>query len=116
MEKKLIAFEDNQIEAINEWAEQYKKTFTEAVRKLVDIGLNGGEEPIEPDSTDLINEVAALRKQVEDLSWWTADDNTSNLHNLGVKLEEMQKHINVLTAASKLFKGHIKNREIHLQD
>jgi hypothetical protein len=118
MEKKLIAFSEEMIKDINDWSERYSKTFTEAVRKLVDIGLKSKDSELDEYEvkSNIVERVIALEKEVKQLSWWTADDNTSNLHNLGVTQEEMQKHINVLTAASKLFKKHIANREIHLQD
>ncbi len=120
MEKKLISFTDEQFEGINNYAEKYKKTFTEAVRQLVDTGLKSVFEE-EPQSITIVSDgmmekLAELEEEVKKLSWWTSDDNTSRLGNLETHVSEIQKSINVLTAAMKLFKGHIKDRSIHLQD
>ena len=123
MEKKLIAFTEEQMEGINNFSEKYKKTFTEAVRRLIDLGLKSKEdgEENEPEtitfvSDDVTKKLAELEDEVAKLAWWTSDDNTSRLGDLETHVSEMQKSITVLTAAMKLFKGHLKNREIHLQD
>jgi uncharacterized protein YwgA len=110
MEKKLISFTDEQLEGINKYSELYKKTFTESVRRLIDLGL---KEKFN-ESTD--GKLSELEEKIEKLSWWTSDDNTSKLGNIETTIEEMQKSITVLTAAMKLFKKHLKDREIHLQD
>lgn len=117
-EKKLIAFDDEQIEKINEFSEKFKKSFTESVRILVDSGLKSyaPEDSITIVHDGLAEKLAELEEKIEKLSWWTSDDNTSRMGNIETELEEMNKHINVLTAASKLFRGHISNRSIHLQD
>ena len=115
MEKKLISFTDEQLEKIKEHSDKYKKTFTESVRILIDIGLREAFD--ESDIPDEVSErLKALEESVEKLSWWTSDDNTSRLGNLEFQVGEMQKSINVLTAAMKLFKKHVKDRSIHLQD
>jgi uncharacterized protein YwgA len=110
MEKKLISFTDEQLEGINKYSELYKKTFTESVRRLIDLGL---KEKFN-ESTD--GKLSELEEKIEKLSWWTSDDNTSKLGNIETTIEEMHKSITVLTAAMKLFKKHLKDREIHLQD
>jgi uncharacterized protein YwgA len=110
MEKKLISFTDEQLEGISKYSELYKKTFTESVRRLIDLGL---KEKFN-ESTD--GKLSELEEKIEKLSWWTSDDNTSKLGNIETTIEEMQKSITVLTAAMKLFKKHLKDREIHLQD
>lgn len=115
MEKKLIAFTDEQLEKINEYSEKYKKTFTESVRRLIEYALKNlidDEESV----SDISERILAVEEEVKKLSWWTSDDNTSRMGNLEVEIEEMKKNINVLTAAMKLFKGHLKDRSIHLQD
>jgi uncharacterized protein HemX len=104
--KKLISFTDD----------KYKKTFTESVRILIDNALKQLNQPEQVDSDGVFERVAALEEEVKKLSWWTCDDNTSRMGNIEVELKNMQKSINVLTAASKLFKGHLKDRSIHLQD
>lgn len=98
MEKKLIAFDDELFERIVDFSKRYKKSFTEAVRVLLQLGLkthyNGDE--ILTDSLDL---------KVQKLE-----------SNLEMSQAEIEKKINVITAALKLFKGHIKDHSIHLQD
>lgn len=121
MEKKLIGFSDELIERINAYAEKKKTNFTDAVRSLVELALDV-QSSNDPDNVDtetgdpLQEQINSLKEQVEKLSWWTSDDNTSRMGNLEVKVEEMEKKLNTIIAVSKQFKGHIKNREIHLQD
>jgi sorbitol-specific phosphotransferase system component IIA len=118
--KKLISFTDEQLEGINNYAESYKKTFTEAVRLLLNLGLKQqfGEETetITFVSDGITEKLEELEGEIKKLSWWTSDDNTSRLGNLETHVDEMQKSVTVLTAAMKLFKKHVKDRSIHLQD
>ena len=116
--KKLIAFSDEQLELIEKFSDKYKKTFTEAVRVLIDNALKDafGEDIATITDDSIAKKLAELEGEVKKLSWWTCDDNTSRLGNMEIELEKMQKQINILTAASKLFKGHVKDRSIHLQD
>lgn len=119
MEKKLISFTEEQMEQINKYSEMYSKTFTESVRILVDEGLkqildNGESITLVYDG--VAEKIAEMEGEIKKLSWWTCDDNTSRLGNMEVRLEEIQKQLNVVLAASKLFKGHLKDRSIHLQD
>lgn len=115
--KKLINFTDEQLDGINNYAEKYKKTFTEAVRLLIDASLKeASDESVTNVSDSVAEKLSELEEEVKKLSWWTCDDNTSRLGNLETHVSEMQKSINVLTAAMKLFKKHVKDREIHLQD
>jgi predicted RNA binding protein with dsRBD fold (UPF0201 family) len=119
MPKKLINFEDSQIEAIDQWATQYKKSFSEAVRLLVEYGIEAhvfSETKTETETDDIKIRINKIEEQVEKLSWWTSDDNTSRMGNIELKLEELEKHINILTKISKLFKAHIATNDIHLQD
>jgi len=116
MQKKLIAFEDSLYELIEAYSEKYTiKTFTDAVRRLVEIGLKYKDEQ----ESNVDDTITDLKNKIDKLSWWTSDDNTSRLGNLEIefkRLEEMEKKINILTAAMKLFKEHLRNREIHLVD
>jgi hypothetical protein len=119
--KKLISFTDDQMAKIGEYSDKYKKTFTESVRRLIDNGLKQAFGEPETESVTFVSDGIAeklqeLEEEVKKLSWWTTDDNTSRLGNLETHVGEMQKSLNVLTAAMKLFKMHLKNREIHLQD
>ena len=50
------------------------------------------------------------------MSWWNADDNESKVGNLQVQVNEMEKKLNTVVAIAKKLKGHMENREIHLQD
>ena len=115
MQKKLISFEDVLLERINEFSENYKKSFTEAVRVLIQLGLKTYYN--EDESLDGLDiKVKAIEDKMKEMSWWSADEGSSKLHNLEVAVAEIEKKINVLSAASKLFKAHISNRSIHLQD
>lgn len=114
MQKKLIGFEDSLFESVNEYAEKYGiPTFTEAIRRLIEIGLKHKDEH---PTTDTEEQIKNLTEKVEKLSWWTTDDNTSRLGNLEFELGELTKKVNILIKTSQLFRGHINNREIHLQD
>lgn len=135
MEKKLIAFTEDLLEKIGKFSQAHDISFTEAVRKLIELGL--AQDTSAPESITfydslskkidelekkfnlperIMEKMKFLEKEIEKLSWWTCDDNTSRLGNLEVAHEELLKQLTVLTAASKLFKGHLKDRSIHLQD
>lgn len=130
MKKKLIGFSETLEERINKYAEENGTTFTEAVRSLILIGLdsvNTDNITEDNDISNTSNQVEELSKQVEKLieenAWFKADDTQSRLGNteLNVKtlsemVEKMDKKINVVISSSKLFKKHIDNRSIHLQD
>jgi hypothetical protein len=84
-----------------------------------------GGLPTEMDRFD--NDLRNLSEKVDELmenyKWFQADETQSKLGNAELKvkeisqeIEEIIKKINVLTSVSKLFKGHINNRDIHLQD
>ena len=84
----------------------------------------------EPDSPDISSRLADLENKVSEIGWYNADDFESKLGNLegrvehissshdklGLLVEEMEKKLNTIIALSKKFAGHIKDREIHLQD
>jgi tetrahydromethanopterin S-methyltransferase subunit G len=126
MQKKLIGFNETLLEKIEKYSQEKEITFTEAVRQLIELGLKA-EEPIDvPDEVrsegempDIETRIADLEKKIIDFSWWNADDFQSRLGNaeLAIKeLQEIEKKVNILVGVSKNFKGHIENREIHLQD
>ena len=79
----------------------------------------------------LINDLDTKIKMLnKNFKFFQADETESKIGNLELAVKEFKgkiniirqeqvenkKKINVLTSVSKLFKGHIKNREIHLQD
>jgi len=111
--KKLIGFDNNLLEKIESFATENDMTFTNAVRTLIQKGLGINPNDLDKTDSEVLNE---LIDKVDKLSWWTTDDNTSRLHNIEVAVEDMEKKINVLTAASKLFKKHLSDNDIHLQD
>ncbi len=124
--KKLIDFTDEQIDKITKYAEEKSMSFTQAVRVLVEIGLDPvtdiNETP-SPETTDISALTERIEKLEKDREWWNTDDIQSRVGNLetadkeNVKVfEDLDKRINVLTKVSKLFKAHIKDRSIHLQD
>jgi len=118
MEKKLIGFTDELVERINDFGAKKKiGSFTEAVRTLIEIALNNDLEDVTNEAGESFQtQLNELKEKVEKLSWWTTDDNTSRLGNLEVQVNDMDKKLNTVVAISKKLKGHLDNREIHLQD
>lgn len=134
MIKKLIGFSETLLENVEKYATENEKTFSDAVRSLIQMGLNNSntdnvtedsETPSRLDNTS--NQVEELTRKVDKLTddsgWFKADDTQSRLGNaeLNIKtlsemVEEMGKKLNVVVASSKFFKKHIDNRSIHLQD
>jgi len=114
--KKLIGFDDELLEKIQKYSEKNKVTFTEAVRELINLGLNGLDSIADEGETDLSDITKRIDKLEKDMSWWNADDNESKVGNLQVQVNEMEKKLNTIVAIAKKLKGHLENREIHLQD
>lgn len=121
MQKKLIGFNETLLGKVEEYSQKNEITFTEAVRQLIEIGL--GEqtdvEQGEPDAPDLASRVTDLEEKIKQFSWWDADDMQSRLGNAELeikKIPDIEKKVNVLVGVSKKFKGHLNDREIHLQD
>ena len=115
--KKLIAFDDDQLETIENYCKKSGITFTKAVQQLTMQALDQDNvEEGEPDSIDLITIEKRLDKLEKDMSWWNADENESKVGNLKVKVDELEKKLNTVIAIAKKLKGHLNNREIHLQD
>lgn len=128
MKKKLIGFPQILLDRIDVYAEREKIDFTKAVRSLIEAGLNSTntdnvEEVGEPDGPDLITLAKEIEKLKENSGWFQADDTQHKLNNMGVELnelkttvEEIEKRVNVAIASAKIFKGHISNRSLHMQD
>lgn len=62
---------------------------------------------------NLNNQIIEIKKQLEHLSWWSADDGASRLGNLELQMKEINKKLNILIKASKIFKTHLKDKECH---
>ena len=118
MNKKLIGFPDELMEKIEQYSDQKGMTFTEAVRNLIESGFtdNTQEQGDQIDFPSLVHMVEELQDKVKNMGFWNADDNISRTGNLEIQAEEFDKRINVLTSTAKLFKAHLKDRSIHLQD
>ena len=129
MKKKLIGFTEELVAEIEAFSAEknHNKSFTDSVRTLIEFGLKYVDEKYiekpQPetaedsgDKEDLITHVKNLEREVKKLSWWTSDDNTSRMGDLEVEVKDLTKKLNVIIAASKHFKGHLKDRSIHLQD
>jgi hypothetical protein len=119
--KKLIGFTDDILEKIEAYASENDISFSLAVRELVKKALNIIPTDEENSIDNILNnQVDELIKQVAELtknySYFQADDTQSKVGNLEVKTDELEKKLNVLTKVSKLFKSHISNRELHVQD
>lgn len=97
MQKKLIGFDEELIKQIEDYSGD--KSFTEAVRSLVILGLESivsspEQEQGDSNSPDMITRVKNLEQEIIDLD----------------------KKVNIVVSVSKHLKGHLNNREIHLQD
>lgn len=112
--QKLINFTDEQIKQIEEFSSKFSINFTESVRRLIELGLKAQEKITENGEKE--NLLQELQEKIEKLSWWTCDDNTSKLTDLESTMNDVIKKVNILTALSKKFKGHLEDRSIHLQD
>ena len=124
MNKKLIGFDEKLLEKVEKYSKKQEITFTNAVRQLIELGYASSaihredtdNVQGESDSVDLITVVKRLEKLEKDRDWWNTDDIQSRIGNLELEQKNQEKKINVLTRTAKLFKGHLNNREIHLQD
>lgn len=132
MVKKLIGFDEELEKNINEYTEKNQKTFTDAVRELITLGLNSfnvkDNQNNDIDSTVLKQEIEVIIERInkieENTGWFKADDTQSRLGNIENSIKnieekinnEIEKKINVIIASSKLFKKHVDNRDIHLTD
>lgn len=103
MQKKLIGFDEELITQIENYSGD--KTFTEAVRSLVMLGLKSitppEQEQGDSNSPDMSSRVRNLEQEIIDLD---------------KEIIDLDKKVNIVIAVSKNFKGHLNNREIHLQD
>lgn len=118
--KKLIGFDEDLLEKLQKYSKENNLSFTVAVRVLLEGALDQDNvEEGEPDTADIatINQIEKrLDKLEKDMSWWNADENESKVGNLKVQVDEMEKKLNMVVAIAKKLKGHMENREIHLQD
>lgn len=116
--KKLIGFDEDLMQEVEKYQGEIRESFTGAVRKLIEAGLNAvyasedtsqESEPNTPDMATIDSIERRIAQLEKDFSWWTADDTQS-------KVSDLENKLNVLTKVSKYFKEHLNNREIHLQD
>lgn len=114
MTKKLIGFPDELVVQIEQYGESKGLSFTEAVRSLIILGLPQDQD--QGDAPDFASRISQLEEKIDQMSWWTGDDNMSRMHNAEVKLDELEKKVNTVVAIAKRLKQHIEDREIHLQD
>ena len=127
MIKKLIGFDESLLEKIEEFSKEENISFTEAVRKLVEIGLNRLNIPTRPKAQDeklpdldqdiaTDDEIKILFERMEKLekgiSWWNIEETDSKVSKLEYNLGELDKKVNTLVEISKFFKSHINNRYI----
>jgi tetrahydromethanopterin S-methyltransferase subunit G len=122
--KKIIQLSDELIGIVNDYtAKNNLSSFSEAIRLMIS-NINAPVPEASPSDTD---EFLALEERVQEIEknykYFQADETQSTIGNMNVKLndsvkklEEMEKKVNILTSVSKMFKGHLENRDIHLQD
>jgi len=117
MNNKLIGFTTELEEHVNLYAKDKKMNFSEAVRFLVEKGLglhiSPDGESKEGEGIDIVTLWKEVQKLQKETGWFKADDTQSRLGNAELKIKELEKKINVLSSASKLFKKHIEDKEIH---
>jgi len=118
MKKKLIGFDDELIEKIEKYGDSKKLTFTDAVRQLIITALDGVSTETTTYIADnkideIIEEIAKMKKSAQ---WFQADDTQHKISVLESAVNKLESTINTLVGVSKHFKGHLENREIHLQD
>lgn len=114
--RKVINIPDDLYQKVQEVSAELGIDETATIKRMIaDFVLTKSDGSISERSeiTILIDKVANLEKNY---SWFQADDTQSKVGNLEHQVAELEKKINVLTSVSKLFKGHLKDRSIHLQD
>jgi len=134
VKKKLIGFDEAQTKKIEEYSKKWKLDKSKTVRKMVDeysdVITDEQEEYLHEDvslkthfkieNSIIQNQIDELKKDHKELkknySYFQADETQSKVGNVEAIIEDFEKKLNILTKVSKLFKGHIRNREIHLQD
>lgn len=130
--KKIINFSDEVLAKIKVYQDSFTNNlnFSEAVRQLVVIGVDSitdAKQVWEAESDESNDDTEGIFKQLNELaervdsieknySFFQADETQSKLGNLELEVKDSVKKINLLTKVSKLFKSHISNRDIHLQD
>ena len=116
--ESFIGFSQLDNETITTTVEMETKTVPASGTLQVSLDHDNVEEG-ESDMADIatINQIEKrLDKLEKDMSWWNADENESKVGNLKVQVDEMEKKLNMVVAIAKKLKGHMENREIHLQD
>lgn len=114
MVKKLITFNEIQDEILNGYASKFKITYTEAVRRLV---LKGSKEntnvpeinPVEEghnELSDIKKQISDMKEKLDAIGWFKLDEIESEISRINYKL-------NLLTKVSKIFKEHLKNKDLH---
>ena len=122
--KKIIQLSDELIAIVNDYAKKNNlSSFSEAIRLMIS-NINApvpeADEMVTVNIPDLEERIQEIEKNYK---YFQADETQSTIGNMNVKLndsvkklEEMEKKVNILTSVSKMFKGHLENRDIHLQD
>ena len=128
MKKVLIGFPTDLHEHIEAFAADKGTNFSETVRFLIKkgLGLNISDDTATDetgDTIDLITIWKELQKLQKETGWYKADDTQSKLNNTQIDIKQLQeqftdleKKVNVITGAAKLFKAHISNRDVHMVD
>ncbi len=122
--KKIIQLSDELIAIVNDYTKKNNlSSFSEAIRLMIS-NINApvpeADEMVTVNIPDLEERIQEIEKNYK---YFQADETQSTIGNMNVKLndsvkklEEMEKKVNILTSVSKMFKGHLENRDIHLQD
>lgn len=122
--KKIIGLSDELIEKVNEYSDKYNLgSFAAAVRQMIEnADMNKAEnEEVEKNVLEELTE--KVNWLMKNYKYFQADETLSTIGNMDLalketqtKLEEVDKKVNILTSVSKMFKGHIQNRDLHMQD
>ena len=126
--KKIIGLSDELIGIVNDYAASNNlSSFSEAIRLMIsniNAPVPAPEASPSNDMEAVLDELEkafnGLEKKVQEIEknykYYQADETQSTVGNIELKLKEMEKKVNILTSVSKMFKGHLENRDIHLQD
>ena len=133
MKKKLINLSKDALEKVEIYSQKWELNYSETIRKIIQEFDNSEKVEIYSDDSEFVGLIEKVNSLEKNYSYFQADETQSKVGNSELlinnlqksikeleekieKLSDLENKINVLTSISKLFKKHLDNREIHLQD
>lgn len=133
MKKKLINLSKDALEKVEIYSQKWELNYSETIRKIIQEFDNSEKVEIYSDDSEFVGLIEKVNSLEKNYSYFQADETQSKVGNSELLINNLQKSIkeleekiekfsdlenkiNVLTSISKLFKKHLDNREIHLQD